>query len=403
LVRLVERLVETERRVLQEESTTWDRPKFELVLDEAITMKQRGSIEAIVFPRRNRLARFGSAGAYYLGLLDREGFEVHFAREGRKYEPSDPESFEWVMRGLSQAQADADEIRANTSWGRRKRAEEGHMMPSGGRKWAYHYHRYRKGWDVLPRPDSGRHTVNWERAAWVKRWADWILSDGMSARRVSRVMGEKYGISVARGTIVDILGDPILIGKVYAYKTKVIRDAMGKRKITAVPQCDWLLVYEDDSLRLLTDAQFFTLKEKFRLNMENSPRHTVHWYPPLRGLIFCSCGRRMTGRYHNGQPKYWCVACRTWTKAVSLWDQIRAGIRESLLDPGRLIPAIESQLQSGQSINRLEEEIESNSQKLVALAKAEEKALRLHLYLENHEVETLDTEMRRIREHRQQL
>ena len=60
-------LIEICRRVIQEESTTWDRPKFDFVLSEVISMKRRGDVDAIVFPRRNRLARFGSAGAYFLG------------------------------------------------------------------------------------------------------------------------------------------------------------------------------------------------------------------------------------------------------------------------------------------------------------------------------------------------
>jgi len=57
-------------------------------------MKRRGELEAVVFPRWNRLARYGSAGGYYLGLLDKEGLEVHFARERRRYDPKDPESFD---------------------------------------------------------------------------------------------------------------------------------------------------------------------------------------------------------------------------------------------------------------------------------------------------------------------
>lgn len=50
-----------------------------------------------------------------------------------------------------------------------------------------------------------------------------------------------------------------------------------------------------------------------------------------------------------------------------------------------------------------EEELKSNRQRLDMLEQAEQKALRLHLYLPNYSVDKLDEELRRIAEQRRQL
>lgn len=67
-----------------EESTGWDRPKFETLLHRVIDLHREGKVDAIVFPRTDRLARLGDAFGYYLGLLRKEGLEAHFARERMK-------------------------------------------------------------------------------------------------------------------------------------------------------------------------------------------------------------------------------------------------------------------------------------------------------------------------------
>jgi DNA invertase Pin-like site-specific DNA recombinase len=394
-------LVEVDCRAIQEESTTWNRPQFEAALEEAIDLKRRGNLEAVVFPRTDRLARKWDAFGYYLGKLRREGLEVHFARE-RTLAPDDPMQAAMLFLYGAKAHADADTIRENTSKGRRMRAERDHMMPTGRSKWAHDYHPYRRDWGKARDGNSGRYTINPERAAWVRKWADWLLVDGLSINGICKLMAETYGLKISRSTVVGVLSDPALIGKFYAYTTRVVRDAKGKRKVNVEPK-DWVLVYEDAKQAILEEEQFYALKERFQRNRANSPRHTKYWYPPLRSLIFHSCGRRMVGVYLKHQPYYRCLPCGAWTKAVPLWEQIRAGIGERLLDPGRLIPAVRSQLMSGQSMNGLQQDLKVNRQRLDMLAKAEAKALRLHLYLPNYPVEKLNDEVRRIAEQGRQL
>jgi DNA-directed RNA polymerase subunit N (RpoN/RPB10) len=197
-----------------------------------------------------------------------------------------------------------------------------------------------------------------------------------------------------------------MLGKFYAYRTKDIRGKASKRKIIKTAEKEWLLVYENTEQAILTSEQFYALKEKFQRNRENSPRNTKHWYPPLRSIIFCSCNRRMTGFTAGGKygkPKYRCLACGREIKAIPLWEEIKAGIRQRLLQPERLVPAIKAQLDSGESIARVEEDLKLKRQRLEMLNRAEQKAVRLYLVLPDYSEEKVKDEVSRIVEQRRQL
>ncbi len=111
----------------------------------------------------------------------------------------------------------------------------------------------------------------------------------------------------------------------------------------------------------------------------------------------------MTGTYRNAQPWYRCSSCRIWLKARPLWEDIQAGVKKMLLDPDRLIPGIKAQLDSGHCVADLENRLKSINQRIDMLDEAEQKALRLHLYLPNYPLDKLEAETCRITEQRQRL
>jgi hypothetical protein len=104
-----------------------------------------------------------------------------------------------------------------------------------------------------------------------------------------------------------------------------------------------------------------------------------------------------------GKPYYRCVACSRYIRAIPLWEEIKMGIKKQLLEPERLIPAIKAQIDSGKSINGLEEELRVNQERLKALDEASQKALRLHLYLPNYPIDKLEAEQQCIEENRKRL
>jgi len=400
---LVLEVSETLRRVIQEPATSWERNKFESAVREALDFYRRRQIEALLFPRVDRETRFLFGSFPLLAEVVQSGLEVYFAREKLRLDPHDPESVERYLSKATQAQAYVETMRLNTMRGRRRRAVQDHMMPTGRSKWAHDYHCYKKDSHLATNETSGRYTVNQERANWVKKWADWILVDGLSINKCCQRMLESFSIGIHRSTMVDVLSDPALVGKFYSYTTKVVRDATGKKRKTHVDEKDWLLVYEDAGQAILTEEQFYALREKFRCNRENSFRNTKHYYPPLRSLVFCKCGRRMVGVYRSQRPWYRCLNCGIWIKALPLWDEVKQRVRQMLLQPERLIPAVEAQLNTGKSMEPLEQDLKANRHQLEMLEQAEQKALRLHLYLPNYPFEKLEAELHRIQEQHRAL
>ena len=398
---------ESLRRVIQEPATGWDREKFEATIKEALSLFHQGVTPAIIFPRVDRETRFIFGSLPLLCEVFRAGMRVFFGRERFELSPNDNESVSRYLRKAEEAQAYVETMRLNTIRGRRKRAERDHMMPTAKSKWAHDYHPYQRDSGRKADATSGRYTVNAEKAAIVKRWAEWLLTDGFSTNRCCRLTFEKYGIKIGRATITYVLSDPAMLGKFYAYRTKDIRGPKSRRKIIKTEEKEWLLVYEDPEQAILSPEQFYALKERFQRNRENSPRNTRHWYPPLRSIIFCSCGLHMVGAFIGGkkygQPYYRCLVCGSYRRAIPLWEEIKAGIKHRLLDPERLIPAIKAQIDNGKSISGLEEEIKTNQTRLNALEQASQKALRVHLYTPNYPIEKLEAEQRRIEKNRKEL
>ena len=370
---------------------------------EALDFYNHGQVGALLFPRVDRETRFLFGSFPLLAEVVQAGLEVYFAREKLRLDPNDPESVERYLSKATQAQAYVETMRLNTMRGRRRRAIQDHMMPTGRSKWAHDYHCYRKDSRQAPDKCSGKYTVNPERASWVKKWADWILLDGVSINKCCQRMLGDFGMKIHRSTMVDVLSDPALIGRFYAYRTKVVRDSSGKKRNTDMDEKDWLLIYEDPSQAILTREQFYALRERFQYNRENSPRNTRHYYPPLKSLVFHSCGKRMVGVYRSNSPWYRCSPCGVWIKAMPLWEEIREGLRGIILQPERLIPAVKDQIDSGQSMQRLEEDLNYKQQSIEMLERAEQKALRLHLYLPNYPVDKLEAELSRIEEQKRQV
>lgn len=398
---------ESQRRIIQEPATGWDREKFETAVREALNLYHGGIIQVLVFPRVDRETRFIFGSFHLLSEVIQAGMRVFFGRERFELSPNDNESVSRYLRKAEEAQAYVETMRLNTVRGRRKRAERDHMMPTAKCKWAHDYHPYQRDSGMKADATSGRYTVNSEKAAIVKQWAKWLLIDGLSTNRCCKLTLDNYGIKIGRATITYVLSDPAMLGKFYAYRNKDIRGPKGRRNIIKTEEKEWLLVYEDPEQAILSPEQFYALKERFQRNRENSSRNTRHWFPPIRSIIFCSCAKHMVGAYIGGKkygrPYYRCLACGRYIRAIPLWDEIKTGIKQRLLDPERLIPAIKAQLDSGKTISDLEEEIKAKQERMNALDQASQKALRVHLYLPNYPLEKLEAEQQRIEENRKEI
>ena len=345
------------QRIIQEPATGWDRTLFEATVREGVDLYRQGKVQALLFPRVDRETRFVAGSFGLLSEVLRNGMPVFFARDKLHLDPENPESVEHYFNKAIQAQAYVATMRENVMRATRKRAEKDHRMPTGGDKWAYKYHPYRNY--QIPKTNSGRYTLIPQKGAWLCKLKDWILVDSLSLKKCEGRFYELTGIKLDRATVLRILTDPIVIGKVYAYRHKTVMDSQGRKRRISVPEDEWLLVYEDPSLRIFTDDEYYALKRQFKRNKENSSRNTKHLYPPLKSLITCeSCRLKMGALTTNyGTAYYRCQSCRNYVNAWQLWERVRSYVTRLVLDPERLVANIKANFDSGQTVTRLEQEM----------------------------------------------
>ena len=380
---------ETYRRIIQEPATGWDRPKFEAAVHEAIRLHAAGLVDALLFPRVDRETRFLYPSFPILVDALRGGLQVFFARERLQLDPADDESTSRYLRKAEESRAYVAAMRTNTMQGRRRRMERDHMMPTARSRWAYAYHPYRREWGKPRDAESGRFSLILDRGPIVRAWVRWILREGAALSVCVRRTKAEYGMVVSRSAISGTLRDPIVVGRVFAYRTRSATSPSGTRNVS-LPENEWALVYEDPALRLVTDGEFAALKAKFKRNQANSPRNVKYAYPPLRGLVLCgSCGRKMSGqRRGTNQLGFRCThGCmvqttgkQRWVKAGPLWDLLQTRVRDIILQPNLVLAALKAVATEGAgAIGQVEAELKDIESKLAALDRAYEKALRMEL------------------------
>ena len=87
----------------------------------------------------------------------------------------------------------------------------------------------------------------------VQAWARWILEERATLSECRRRTLLEFGIKVEQSTVADTLKDPIVIGRVYAYRSHMVSSPQGSREIR-LPGGEWKLVCEDPRLAIITEV-----------------------------------------------------------------------------------------------------------------------------------------------------
>jgi hypothetical protein len=213
----------------------------------------------LLFPRVDRETRFWLTSIPILNSILRSGLRVFYAREGFQLDPDDGESLSRYLRKAEEARAYVETMRINTMQGRRRRTERDGMMPTGKNRWAYEYHPYRRDLGRPPDAHSGRYTAIAERVSIAQAWTRWVLEEGASLSECQRRTKPRFGVDVSRDAVSGTLKDPIIVGRVCAYRSRNESGPKGTRNIR-LPESEWKLVYEDPDLSIITEDQFQALK-----------------------------------------------------------------------------------------------------------------------------------------------
>ncbi|MFC1938352.1 recombinase family protein [Chloroflexota bacterium] len=335
---------------LVETSSSWNREKFQKIIDEAI--KERGEIPAIEFPRVDRFARNLEAAGYYLGLLHQNGLTVMFAQEDLMVD-NETSVMHVLMFFIHSFKADQDgkQIRRNILGGRDKLAIQAHEVPNGMVIWPFDYFAKRLYGRVNA---TGRPILNQEKVNWVIKWANWILEEGIGINEVCRRVNEAG----------------VLTRRTSRFSPKAIRDILRSRQLIGEFWWKGELYLEDETLGIFNEEKVKALQKRLDENRQRSYYNaSKHDYPPLRRMVFCGCGpnRILYGKPVRSTTWYYCPKCKTQIRCQVIWDEVQQEIKALLSKEDRLIPAIKSQLDSSELIGKKEQELKYLDERIVSL------------------------------------
>jgi DNA invertase Pin-like site-specific DNA recombinase len=314
------KLVGTE--LIVETGRTWNREKFEAAINDCVQRHKSERIGWVIFPRVDRDARKQIPFWYYIGLLDREGMKVGFAREDTTTKDT-PEKLFMLSIHAYKAEADGNTIVTNLWEGKLRRARDEGRFPSwDGGLWPYQYihSRKRKGGAV-------RELIP-ERAVWCRKWYEW-LKQGMKGNAIADRMNQSMvppprGKRWWRRTIFSILRNPGL------------RD---KASWGGIP-------LPGASPAIFTEEEGREIDLILRGNLEKAKRNAKEDYE-LSQHVFCECGARVWGRRNKiGSQvyiRYQCPQCRRYVDKIYLEALTKTKILSAFSDRDKLKTYLNSQ------------------------------------------------------------
>ena len=279
---------ETNRRVIQESATGYERTKFEAAVREALALYNRGEINTLLFPRVDRETRFVFGSIPLLAEVVKTGLRVYFAREKLALDPNDPESVERYLNKATQAQAYVQTMKTNTSRAKRKLLREG-KLPQGTGVGIYGY-----SWDRA----NKKREIKTNEAEIVKEIFINVAT-GHSFISIARNLNErciptkgskngqrKYWHSL---TIRRMVKNQSYIGKTYFGVTS----RLSKAKTVIHPQDKWTLL-EKVTPPIISEELF----NQANIQLDKPKVATGHPKNEylLRNHAFCAiCGKPLVG------------------------------------------------------------------------------------------------------------
>ncbi|HEY86746.1 MAG TPA: recombinase family protein [Dehalococcoidia bacterium] len=329
------------KRVIQESASGWNRPKFEVAVNEAIELYKRGEIQAVLFPRVDRETRFLFSSVPLLNKLMGAGLEVYFAEEQLYLDPNDPDSVQRYTDKVKAAQDYIATLRRNTIKGRGKRVKKG-KLPTGTRMFGYIYIKGKE-------EGEGIRIINEDEAVWIRRWRNWVLEDGLTINRISFRMRAE-GIPKAPSTIRGILANPAIMGKTYTYTCSYEKytapDGTHKKRLVKKPREEWVEI-PDATPAIISKEEFLAIQAKLTQNKQLGGCKNAKTKYLWAGHLFCCFDNRRyrgkrTTNYNTRIPvvyEYYECPCknrivsaekcpnRSWRREELdqlLWDKVEA-------------------------------------------------------------------------------
>jgi len=382
---------ETNRRVIQESATGWERTKFEAAVRESLSLYQNGQIEALLFPRVDRETRFLFGSFPLLAEIVKAGLPVYFAREKLALDPNDSESIERYLSKATQSQAYIDTMKTNTLQAKAKLVKKG-ILPQGTGLGLYGFNWSKKNKRRIP--------LDFEVKVVQKAFT--MYDEGTGFFNIAKSLNEhkiltKSGSTWHPFTVRRMLTNPSYIGLTYFGKTS----GSKKTKLISIEEKDWKLL-PDTTPPIVSEELFYRVQEKIKRSKE------IHAALPhreylLTGHIVCAeCGSPAVGACLSRKHRYY--HCRStmptavkgktcnarYIRADYIEEVVWRNVREVLENPEVIVAEIKRQADEQSKLSPQGSDYEKRITKLEGKLRNYEKQERQLIALLRHREVTKD-------------
>jgi site-specific DNA recombinase len=280
-----------------------DRPALDKLRAEA----ERGIFTKLYIHSPDRLARDLMLQLLIVKELRKHRIEVVFLSQKFGNSPGDQLLFQ-MLGAISEFER--AQILERTRRGKLHKARSGILIASIP-KFGYNY---------IPKTDSapGRYEINSEEAKTVDEVFKLFSTPQVKGTRTLSKELYKLGVKSpsgnltwAKSTLAKLLKDSTYIGVTYFNKhmaCEPLKPRVGirrRRKNSSLrlrPKEEWIPIKVP---AIISPDVFEEAQRKLARNREMSDRNTKYTYL-VKGLIYCSCGKRMYGYPCHGEPRYKC-------------------------------------------------------------------------------------------------
>lgn len=379
-------------------------------LDRLRTVAREGLVSTIFVYSNDRLSRDPLHFLLLVDEFEKEGVELHFARE--PLDTSEEGKLIAYVRGYA-SKLEAIRIRERTRRGLRARAKKG-LIVGGYNLYGYRY---------IPgnEPGQGRRVTNEREAKIVRKIFNWAVEERMTGHAIALRLQEE-GIPAPGGgkiwhvgTVNRILRREEYVGRTYTLRTRAVEPSRRRKHPKTVrhkrtarklrPPHEWIHL-PGVTPAIIGEELFMGAHHQLRQNALKSPRNRKHMYL-LSGRIRCACGWSMRGR--TVPPRYVYYDCRRKGKEYGP-DRCRAKVvnareveglvwnevAKALSSPNAIRAALQGRKQTLEP-DRLRSELEASKREIDRLKKQEANLIYLYRVGEYDE-ELLGVETQRLKE-----
>ncbi len=360
-----------------ERATIFERPQFEALLANGISLRRQGVIDGLILGSVDRLSRDPFDGGAVCRDALKAGLRLLFAEERLDAFREDDQAS--IIGHLVASRKYAQRLRAQTMPARRARAKFG-KIPNGQVRWPFDYD-----------SSSGKSYPNPERANWVRRWY-LELRNGGSLGSIKKMMEQaeipapKGGKTWSRSTITRILADPALKGEFCFGFTKMEPQDYWEptKRVPAEPE----LIYTDQENAILKQEEWEFIQTILGRNKEYSRRNTKYDYSPLHGLVTCQCGRKVGSYTHrkSGIGYFRCGSCRNGDiNTLKLWESVRDWLLVCIQSSTTFADLVANGIEAPETIEEVKKQVDANLAEIEEIDESITRSMRMGARLDRYE------------------